>query len=59
MKAKAGLKPDIDVYTAQSDLARAQLQLVDARNAAATAKVALDNAMGLGEHAPSTGRATS
>ena len=52
VKAKAGLKPDIDVYTAQSDLARAQLQLVDARNAAATAKVALDNAMGLGEHAP-------
>jgi outer membrane protein len=52
VKAKAGLKPDIDVYTAQSDLARAQLQLVDARNAAATAKVALDNAMGLGEQAP-------
>jgi len=52
VKAQAGLKPDIDVYTAQSDLARAQLQLVDARNAAATAKVALDNAMGLGEQAP-------
>jgi outer membrane protein len=52
VKAKAGLKPDIDVYTAQSDLARAQLQLVDARNADATAKVALDNAMGLGEQAP-------
>jgi outer membrane protein len=52
VKAQAGLKPDIDVYTAQSELARAQLQLVDARNGAATAKVALDNAMGLGEQAP-------
>jgi outer membrane protein len=52
VKAQAGLKPDIDVFTAQSDLARAQLRLVDARNASATAKAALDNAMGLGEHAP-------
>jgi outer membrane protein len=52
VKAKAGLKPDIDVFTAQSALARAQLQLVDARNDAATAKVALDNAMGFGEQPP-------
>lgn len=52
VKSQAGLKPAIDVYTAQSDLARAQLQLVDARNGVATAKVALDNAMGLGEQAP-------
>jgi outer membrane protein TolC len=52
VKSQAGLKPEIDVYTAQSDLARAQLQLVDARNGVATAKVALDNAMGLGDRAP-------
>jgi len=52
VKAEAGLKPDIDVYTAQADLARAQLQLVNANNGAATAKVALDTAMGLGGQAP-------
>jgi outer membrane protein len=52
VKARAGLRPEIDVYTAQAELARAQLHLVDARNGAATAKVALDTAMGLGEHAP-------
>jgi outer membrane protein len=52
VKARAGLKPDIDVFTAQSDLARTQLRLVDARNASATAKATLDNAMGLGEQAP-------
>ena len=40
------------LHRRSSDLARAQLQLVDARNAVATAKVALDNAMGLGEQAP-------
>jgi outer membrane protein len=51
-KAKAGLKPEIDIYTAQAELARAKLHLVDAHNAAATAKVALDNAMGLGDSAP-------
>jgi outer membrane protein len=51
-KAKAGLKPEIDVSTAQAELARSKLHLVDARNAAATAKVALDNAMGLGDTAP-------
>jgi outer membrane protein len=49
VKAQAGLKPEIDVYTAQAELSRAELHLVDARNAQATAKVALDNAMGLGE----------
>ena len=51
-KADAGLKPAIDTYTAQAELARAELHLTDARNSAATAKVALDNAMGLGEQAP-------
>jgi outer membrane protein len=52
VKAAAGLKPEIDVYTAQAALARARLQLVDAQNSAATAKVSLDNAMGLGDAAP-------
>jgi outer membrane protein len=52
VKAKAGLRPEIDGYTAEAELARSQLHLVDARNAAATAKVTLDTAMGLGERAP-------
>jgi outer membrane protein len=52
VKAQAGLKPEIDIYTAKSELARANLNLVDARNALADAKVALDNAMGLGSTAP-------
>jgi outer membrane protein len=52
VKSKAGLRPEIDTYTAQAELARTQLHLVDARNAAATAKVTLDTAMGLGEQAP-------
>jgi outer membrane protein len=52
VKSEAGLKPEIDVYTAKAELARAQMNLVDARNAAATGKVALDNAMGLGPSAP-------
>jgi len=51
-KASNGLVPQIDTYTAQAELARAKLHLVDARNAAATAKVALDTAMGLGDSAP-------
>lgn len=52
VKAQAGLKPEIDTYTAKAELARAKLHLVDARNALADAKVALDNAMGLGANAP-------
>lgn len=52
VKSEAGLKPEIDVYTTKAELARAQMNLVDARNAAATGKVALDNAMGLGPSAP-------
>jgi len=58
VKAEAGLKPEIDVSTAEADLARAQLDLVNAKNAAATAKVALDNAMGLGGQAPEYRQAT-
>jgi len=52
VKAQAGLKPEIDTYTAKAELARAKLHLVDARNEFADAKVALDNAMGLGANAP-------
>jgi outer membrane protein len=52
VKSQAGLKPEIDTYTARAELARAKLNLVDARNAVATGKVALDNAMGLGANAP-------
>ena len=52
VKAEAGLKPEIDTYTAKAELARAKLHLVDAQNEVATAKVALDNAMGLGPSAP-------
>jgi len=51
-KSKAGLRPEIDEYTARSELARAQVELVDARNRSATAKIALDDAMGLGLDAP-------
>lgn len=52
VKARAGLRPDIDTYTARAELARAKLRLTDAHDAAATAKVALDNAMGLGPGTP-------
>jgi outer membrane protein len=52
VKAEAGLKPEIDTYTAKAELARAKLHLVDAQNEVAKAKVALDNAMGLGSNAP-------
>lgn len=48
LKARAGLVSEIDPYTAQAELARAQLSLTDARNAVATTKVVLDNAMGIG-----------
>ena len=50
--AKADLKPEIDVYTTQAQLARAELQLIQVRNGADDAKVALDNAMGLSDSAP-------
>jgi len=52
VKSQAGLKPEIDVYTTKAELARAKLNLVDARNAVDTGRVALDNAMGLGANAP-------
>lgn len=52
VKGQAGLKPEIDSYTARAELARTQLRLTDARNASATAKAALDTAMGLGPGTP-------
>jgi len=51
VKASAGLVPQIDVYTAQAELARAKVQRLDAQNAELTGKVALDNSMGLGPDA--------
>ena len=52
VKSAAGLAPEIDVYTAQAQLARAETQLLAARNEVLKAKAALDNAMGLGAEAP-------
>lgn len=52
VKAHAGLRPELDIYVTRAEVERAQLRLVDARNAFADAKVALDNAMGLSESAP-------
>jgi outer membrane protein TolC len=52
VKAKAGLRPDIDTVTAEAELERAQVQLVDARSETAKAKAQLDYAMGLGDAAP-------
>jgi outer membrane protein len=52
VKAKAGLRPELDVYVTQAEVERAELHLVDARNAYADAKAALNNAMGLSDRAP-------
>lgn len=52
VKASAGLRADIDAVTADAELARAKLALVDARNQEQTAKAQLDYAIGLGEGAP-------
>lgn len=52
VKSAAALTPEIDVYTAQAQLARAETQLLAARNEVLKAKAALDNAMGLGAEAP-------
>jgi outer membrane protein len=52
VKAKVGLRPELDVYVTEEQVQRAQLHLVEADNAVADAKVALDNAMGLSEAAP-------
>lgn len=52
VKARAGLRADIDAVTADAELARARLALVAAQNDQQTAKTQLDYAMGLGEGAP-------
>jgi outer membrane protein len=52
VKANAGLRPQLDVYLTQAEVQRAQLHLVDARNAEDDAVVAFDNALGLGDSSP-------
>jgi outer membrane protein TolC len=52
VKAKAGLRPELDVYVTQAEVQRAQLHLVDARNFEADAVVAFDNSLGLGGRSP-------
>ncbi len=52
VKAAAGLEPEIDVYASKAELARAELNLADARNVAADAKLRLDDAMGIGAGGP-------
>jgi outer membrane protein len=52
VKARAELRPELDVYITQAEVQRAQLHLVDAQNAQADAKVGLDNALGLSDNAP-------
>jgi outer membrane protein len=52
VKAEAGLRSQLDVYVTRAELERAQLHLLDARNAYADARVALNNALGLSDRAP-------
>jgi len=52
IKASAGLRPELDVYTTQAEVERAKLHLVDAQNAYADAKIGLNNALGLSDRAP-------
>jgi outer membrane protein len=52
IKANAGLRPQLDVYITEAEVQRAQLHLVDARNAQADTLVAFDNALGLGGRSP-------
>ncbi len=52
VKASAGLRPQLDVYVTEAEVQRAQLYLVDARNAEADAVAAFDNALGLGGKTP-------
>jgi outer membrane protein len=52
VKADAGLRPQLDVYLTQAEVQRAQLHLIDARNAEDDAVVAFDNALGLGGRSP-------
>ncbi len=52
VRAKAGLRPELDVYVTKAEVERAQLHLVDAHNAEADALVAFDNSLGLGGRSP-------
>lgn len=52
VKAKAGLRPQLDVYLTEAELQRAQLHLVDAVNSEQDAVAAFDNSLGLGGRAP-------
>jgi outer membrane protein len=52
VKANARLRPQYDVYLTEAELERAQLRLVDARNAEADTIVAFYNALGLGGRTP-------
>jgi outer membrane protein len=52
VKASAGLRPQLDIYVTKAEVERTQLNLVNARNSYAEARVGLDNAMGLTDSAP-------
>ena len=52
VKANAGLRPQLDVYVTQAEVERAELHLVDAKNAYADAKASLNNAMGMSDRMP-------
>ncbi|HJU12594.1 MAG TPA: TolC family protein [Candidatus Binataceae bacterium] len=52
VKANTGLRPQLDVYVTQAEVQRAQLHLLDARNAEQDAVVAFDNSLGLGGSSP-------
>jgi outer membrane protein len=52
LKVNAKLKPQYDLYVAETQVERGELDLVDARNAEADAILAFDNALGLGGRSP-------
>jgi outer membrane protein len=52
LKVKAKLKPQYDLYVAETQVDRGELDLLDARNAQADASLAFDNALGLGGRSP-------
>jgi outer membrane protein TolC len=52
LKVNAKLKPQYDLYVAETQVDRGELDLVDARNVQADAILAFDNALGLGGRSP-------
>ena len=52
LKVEAKLKPEYDLYVAETQVDRGELDLVDARNAHSDAILAFDNALGLGGRSP-------